>query len=79
MSIFKKTQSPYWWYSFRLPGRPRIWRSTKTPDRKLALAIYHKARAEYLEGKIFKKPTQITVKELLDWMNTNHWRRPDYK
>jgi len=76
---YKRGASRYWWYSFKLPGRGQVCASTKTTDRKLAEAMYYKARTEFLERKTFKKPLGISVKALLEWMNQNHWHRDDYK
>jgi integrase len=56
-----------------LEGRPRERGSTGYEDKKLAEAFYHKKRAEAKEAKDFKKPSKISVRELLDWTNRNHW------
>lgn len=73
MALYKRPNSPYWWYSFKLPGRPQICGTTKTADRKLANAIYLKIRTEALERKTLKKPSRMTVDELLNWCLEYHW------
>jgi len=75
MAIYKRAASPYWWYSFKFPGRPQICASTKTTDKKSAEAVYHKVRAEIFERKNFKKPKKMSVTQLLDWCFDHYWRQ----
>lgn len=76
MGIYRKPNSPYWHYSFKLPGRPQQRGSTGYEDRKLAEACYHKKRTEAKENVDFKKPSSLTVSDLLKWANDNHWGYP---
>jgi len=78
MGLWKRSDSNFWWYSFILPGRPRISVSTKTTDRKLAMLLYQRARAEYFEKANFKKPSKITINKLLDWSLEHHWKQSEY-
>jgi hypothetical protein len=78
MGLWKRADSNFWWYSFILPGRPRISVSTKTADRKLATLMYQRARAEYFEKANFKKPSKITINKLLDWCLEHHWKQSEY-
>ncbi len=39
MGIFKREDSPYWWYRIQIGGR-MLTGSTNTPDKRLALRIY---------------------------------------
>lgn len=80
MGIYKKDNSPYWHYSFKLSGRSQVRGSTgyavgkgEKWNKDLALAFYIKARAEAKEMVDFKKPSKMTVHELLEWTNKNHW------
>lgn len=74
MGLHKVEGSPYWHYSFKLAGRSRQRGSTGYEDRKLAQAKYHKLRSEAQQNVDFQKPTKITVGELLEWANKNHWQ-----
>ena len=66
MSLYKRNQSPYWWYSFKLPGRPQICGSTKTMDRKLAQKIHDVERGKAIEGKFTRTPKKILLTKLVD-------------
>lgn len=58
MGIYRRKDSPYYWYSFRIEGRGRIIGSTETADRKLAGQIYVAKRSQYQKvGYGFERPT----------------------
>lgn len=64
MSIIKRKNSPYWWYSFSIDGT-RFRGSTFTADKKLAGEYETKARNEaYSRRKLGKKPN-ITLEKVL--------------
>lgn len=46
MGLFKRSDSPYWWYSFKIENKKRVFRSTDTLDRKLAQKIYLEMRSQ---------------------------------
>lgn len=46
MALYRRKNSPFWWYSFKLAGHKRVAGSTETGDKKLALQIYHAQRSE---------------------------------
>jgi len=46
MGLYRHPNSRYLWYSFKLPGKKRVVRSTGTSDKKLAEQIYFKERSE---------------------------------
>lgn len=73
MGISKPSKSSYWHYSFKLPGQSRERGSTGYADKKLAEAFYHKKRSQAKEQTDFKKPSKLTIRELLEWTNKNHW------
>lgn len=68
MGLYKRKNSPYWWYSFKLQGHPRVHGTTEVPlsEKKRAKAVFDKERNDYIDGKKLKKPSNITIKELLD-------------
>ncbi len=79
MGIYLRSDSPYWHYSFKLPGRPQQKGSTGYEDKKLAEAKYIKIRSEAQQTKDFKKESKITITELLLWTNTNHWNYKNWE
>lgn len=74
MGVFKREGSPYWYYSFKIAGHPQQKGSTGYEDKKLALAKYLKIRNESQQQTDFKKPSKITVRELLEWANRSYWK-----
>jgi len=52
MGLFKRNDSPYWWYYIELDGR-KVTGSTSTPDKRLAEKIYLEKRHQLVEGKSF--------------------------
>lgn len=73
MGVFQREGSPYWHYSFKLPGRSQQKGSTGYEDKKLAIAFYTKKRSEAQQTQDFKKPSKLTIRELLEWTNRNYW------
>jgi len=72
MSVFKRKDSPYWWVIIRdLPelGKP-MQQSTKFPNlprfKKDAQYFEDTLRADYLRGKLFEKPSNITIRNLFE-------------
>jgi integrase len=65
MALYKRPDSPYWWFSIKMPGQPRIFISTKTADKKLAQKIHDVERGQIIEGKISKKPKKILLSRLV--------------
>ena len=56
MGIYKRPDSPFYWYSFKLNWMNRqVCGSTETIDKKLAQAIFHQKRTEYQEGRVYKR------------------------
>lgn len=63
--IYRRLDSPYWWFSFKLPGKKRIFSSSQTTDRKLALQIYDEKRSQYQKvGYGFERP-RVRLSELI--------------
>jgi len=80
MAIFKRGDSYYWWYSFKLPGQQRISASTKTTDKKLAQKIHDIERGKALEGRITKAPKKVLLKKLVsDYLKLNFSGSPNQK
>lgn len=52
MKLFKKPDSKFWWYDFKLPGVPRQRASTKETNQKRAEGIASVKYAQALEGRI---------------------------
>lgn len=72
MAIYRRDDSPYWWYAFKLPGQPQVCASTKTTDRKLAQKIHDIERGKYLEGRGTKKPKKVLLAKLVeDYLQLN--------
>jgi integrase len=66
MGLYKRANSPYWWYSFKLDSHPQVFASTETSDRKLAEKIYHAKRSEaqkVLYGFVHEK---VKLKDLFN-------------
>lgn len=81
MGLYKKLPSPYWYASFKLPGRKQFRWPTKVPimlegrkskaNEKLALDEYHRVRAEHLANKHLNIPKKILLKDLTElWLTT---------
>jgi len=70
MGIYQRKDSPFWWYSFKLPAKGRFTGSTDTADRKLAMQIYIGKRSE--SQKVhhgFEKPRTKLSLLFEDYMN----------
>ncbi len=52
MGLFKRNDSPYWWYYIELDGR-KVTGSTRTPDKRLAEKIHLEKRHQLVEEKTF--------------------------
>lgn len=52
MGLFKRNDSPYWWYYIELDGR-KVTGSTSTADKRLADKIYLERRHQLVEEKSF--------------------------
>lgn len=79
MGVYKPKNTPFYHYSFTIPGRPQQRGSTGYTDKKLAEAFYFKVRAEAKENHDFKRPQKITVSELLEWTNQKYWHYEDWE
>ena len=67
MGIYKRPDSPYYWYSFKLNWMDRqVCGSTETSDKKLALSVFHQKRTEYQEGRTFKKAPALLFFKMVD-------------
>ena len=66
MPIFQRKDSPYWWYSFKLPGQRQVLASTQTTDRKLAEKIYHAKRSDYQQIQHGFERQKVKLEELAD-------------
>ena len=53
MGLYKRKGSKFYWMSFRINGRRRIWESTGTPNKKLAEKIHARRLSEIAEGRWF--------------------------
>ena len=70
MGIYRRKDSPYFWYSFLIEGRGRISGSTETADRKLAQQIYVAKRSQYQKvGYGFEKPQTKLGRIFEDYIN----------
>lgn len=81
MGIYKVENSPYWQYSFKIPGRSQQRGSTKETDKKLAEAVYKKISSDHRGQKNFGDAVDWTIDGLLDWAEETIWadcKRPDY-
>lgn len=65
MGLYKRTNSPFWWYTFKHDGK-RVQESTGVGDKKQAKDIYHKRRSDYAAGKTLGRQTKLSLKKLLD-------------
>jgi len=65
--LFKRGDSPFWWYKFTINGKPYS-ASTQTENKKLAKMIMDKKRTEVIEGKHLDKKSvaKMTFQELSD-------------
>lgn len=66
MGLYKRPNSPYWWYKFKLEGLPTIYGSTETNNKKLAKDIYDQRRVEVLKGKNFPNTVKTRLKDMID-------------
>lgn len=71
MGLFRRPNSPFWWYKFKLEGTPVIYRgSTETSSKKLAQKVYDKKRQEVVDGKNFPHKVKTRLKDMIDsYMN----------
>lgn len=72
MGVYKRADSPYLWYTFKIEGQEKVNKSTRTSDGKLAEGIYHKKYAEALKvGHEFKRE-RVTLASVLDYYLEEH-------
>jgi integrase len=64
MALYRRKNSPYWWYSFAIDGR-HVQGNTHVTDRRLAVEVYHKIRNDYVSGKFLNQPAKILVSDYL--------------
>ena len=64
--IYRRSDSPYWWFSFKLPGKGRIYESTGTTDKKLAGQIYIAKRSEYQKVRHGLKLAKYKLAQLIE-------------
>ncbi len=67
MGLYRRKDSPIWWMSFSVNGKPYR-RSTGTSERKLANKIFSKVRTQVIEEKWFEfdSGSQHTFDELME-------------
>ena len=65
MGLFKRKDSPYWWYSVKLEGQKRIYESTQTHDRRLAQQIYIAKRSQYQKFQYGFELKKVKLGELI--------------
>ncbi len=72
MGVYRIDGSPYFHYSFKIPGRSQVRGSTRTTDRKLALQVYHAKRSQYQKVDYgFERP-KVKIRQLIDDFMTLH-------
>ena len=73
MGLYKRDDSPIWWMSFSVNGRPYR-RSTGTDNKKLAEAILGKVKTQVQEGRWFEidEAKQHTFDEMMDRLMRDH-------
>lgn len=77
MGVYKIVGSPFYYYSFKLPGHPQQRGSTGYKDRKLAQKKFDILKGNAQRRVDFAEPVDWTMNELIDWTWTNFWsRRP---
>src|SRR3990167_11072605 len=65
MALYKRKDSPYWWFSYKVDGI-RVFQSSDTTDKDLAEKIYHVKRAQLIEGKNFPIRTKMKLSLMID-------------
>jgi len=65
MGIYKRENSPYWWYSLKLDGKSRVWFTTGTADKKLAQQIYIAKRGEFQKVQYGFQSQRVKLYDLI--------------
>ena len=69
MSLYKRSDSPYWWIKFTHLGRT-IQRSTGTSDRKKAQEYHDKLKAELWDvSRLGMKPSRLWEEAVVRWVD----------
>lgn len=82
MSLYRRKDSPFYWMSFRIKGRPRSAESTGTQNRKLAERIHAGRLTEIAEGRWFKdqgKDAHHTLGELIERYSAEYLPKKKHK
>jgi integrase len=83
MSLFKKSRSPYWWYSFTFEGK-RYRGSTKQEKKGAAAAVEAEALMELKKGVALEKPSRNMrlmdfSTRFFEWVEASHQLEPNTK
>jgi integrase len=81
MSLFRKTGSPYWWYSFTFQGK-RYRCSTKQEKKGAAAAVEAEALMQLKNGVALRKPSRnVRLKDFsvrfFEWVENSHQLKPN--
>jgi integrase len=64
MGVYKRPNSPFYWYKFRNEGK-NVYRSTGATDYKVALQVYITQRNKHIQRKAVERLAPIKLSELL--------------
>lgn len=77
MALYRRDDSPFWWASISVPGRPRLRLSTDTADRREAQAFHDRLRGQLLSEPVQAPRGARLSTVVLAWCRAEHRGEPD--
>ncbi|MFH1725384.1 MAG: site-specific integrase [Elusimicrobiota bacterium] len=74
MGLFKRPNSPYWYYSLQIDGK-RVFKSTRESDRKRAKLVHLNSLREFRDRQAYGAPSKITLGKMVDIYMRDHSSR----